>query len=153
MGSSAFLSFVLDFSVFSTIVFPPATFCNVVASSLFCGSHTVDGVRRKAYWDKGAAELFKLRCMRVCRFHLYTVTIFKNPFSSLLFLKQNIPLRHPSHHPRLYNVIRVHICSIQPMSLAMFVREKRPSGDVIKTDERFFLFPYIFLLWGAIFSL
>ena len=50
-------------------------------------------------------------CVRACRFHL----LFKYPFSSLLFSKQNIPpngRRRPSHHPRLYNVIRVYICSI-----------------------------------------
>ena len=50
-------------------------------------------------------------CVRACRFHL----LFKYPFSSLLFSKQNIPpngRRRPSHHPCLYNVIRVYICSI-----------------------------------------
>ena len=89
-------------------------------------------------------------CVRACRFHL----LFKYPFSSLLFSKQNIPpngRRRPSHHPRLYNVIRVYICSIQTCHLQflLLLKEKLPSGDVIKTDKRFSSFcgpPYFLSL-------
>ena len=39
------------------------------------------------------------------------------------------------------------------MSLAVFCAFLKKTADLIKTDGCFFLFPYIFLLWAAIFSL
>ena len=74
-----------------------------------------------------------------------------------VFVAKQFHGRRPSHHPRLYNVIRVHICSIQYITCSFCaavasLKQKWPSGDVIKTDGRF-LFPYIFFSWAAIFSL
>ena len=66
----------------------------------------------KASWDEGAAELFKLRC--VCARVPFPSIIQISVFVASIFETKHPPngRRRPSHHPRLYNVIRVYICSI-----------------------------------------